>query len=77
MIFPNSSQCSTAHLAIQRTREKNTDMPIIQLDHVTKEYHLGQLQCIKQSALNVWVRSLGHPSQALASVPMALSIKGT
>ena len=31
-----------------------TTMPIIEVNHVTKEYQLGQLQSLKTTALNQW-----------------------
>lgn len=36
-------------------------MPIIQVDHVTKEYQLGQLHSLKTTALNQWRRLTGQP----------------
>jgi lipopolysaccharide transport system ATP-binding protein len=36
-------------------------MPIIQVDHVTKEYKLGQLKSLKQTALNSLNRLTGRP----------------
>jgi lipopolysaccharide transport system ATP-binding protein len=36
-------------------------MPIIQVDHVTKEYRLGQLTSLKQTALNTLNRLTGRP----------------
>lgn len=36
-------------------------MPIIQVDHVTKEYQLGQLHSLKTTVLNQWSRLTGQP----------------
>jgi lipopolysaccharide transport system ATP-binding protein len=36
-------------------------MPIIEVNHVTKEYQLGQLQSLKTAALNQWRRLTGQP----------------
>ena len=36
-------------------------MPIIQVDHVTKEYKLGQFTSLKQTALNSLNRLTGRP----------------
>jgi lipopolysaccharide transport system ATP-binding protein len=36
-------------------------MPIIEVNHVTKEYQLGQLQSLKTTALNQWRRLTGQP----------------
>ena len=36
-------------------------MPIIEVNHVTKEYQLGQLQSMKTTALNQWRRLTGQP----------------
>jgi ABC-type polysaccharide/polyol phosphate transport system ATPase subunit len=36
-------------------------MPIIEVNHVTKEYKLGQLQRLKTTALNQWRRIAGQP----------------
>ncbi len=36
-------------------------MPIIEVNHVTKEYQLGQLQSLKNTALNQWRRLTGQP----------------
>ncbi|MDP2783444.1 MAG: hypothetical protein Q8O38_02435 [Sulfurimicrobium sp.] len=36
-------------------------MPIIEVNHVTKEYKLGQLQSLKTTALNQWRRLVGQP----------------
>jgi len=36
-------------------------MPIIEVNHVTKEYQLGQLQSLKITALNQWRRLTSQP----------------
>ena len=36
-------------------------MPVIEVEHLTKEYQLGALQGLKQSALNAGARLLGRP----------------
>ncbi|RFC32993.1 MAG: ABC-type polysaccharide/polyol phosphate transport system, ATPase component [Candidatus Nitrotoga sp. MKT] len=36
-------------------------MPIIEVNHVTKEYQLGQMQSLKTTALNQWRRFTGQP----------------
>ena len=36
-------------------------MPIIEVNHVTKEYQLGQLQSLKTTVLNQWRRLTGQP----------------
>ena len=36
-------------------------MPIIEVNHVTKEYQLGQLQSLKNTALNQWLQLTGQP----------------
>ena len=36
-------------------------MPIIEVNHVTKEYQLGQLQSMKTTLLNQWRRFTGQP----------------
>ncbi len=36
-------------------------MPIIEVDHVTKEFRLGTLRSLKQTALNAAGRLLGRP----------------
>ena len=36
-------------------------MPIIEVNHVTKECQLGQLQSVKTTALNQWRRLTGQP----------------
>jgi len=41
-------------------------MPIIQVDHVTKEYKLGQIQSLKTTALNQWRRLTGQPVEERA-----------
>ncbi|MDP2852236.1 MAG: ABC transporter ATP-binding protein [Gallionella sp.] len=41
-------------------------MPIIEVNHVTKEYQLGQLQSLKTTALNQWRRLTGHPIEERA-----------
>ena len=38
-------------------------MPIIEVNHVTKEYQLGQLQGLKFTALNHWRRLTGQPTE--------------
>jgi len=40
-------------------------MPIIQVDHLTKEYRLGAMQGLKQSLLNSAARLTGKPVEAL------------
>jgi lipopolysaccharide transport system ATP-binding protein len=42
-------------------RTSSDHMPIIQVDHVTKEYKLGQLKSLKQTALNSLNRLTGRP----------------
>ena len=39
-------------------------MPIIEVNHVTKEYRLGQLQSLRQAGLNALSRLRGRPVQA-------------
>jgi len=41
-------------------------MSIIQVDHVTKEYKLGQIQSLKTTALNQWRRLTGQPVEERA-----------
>ena len=41
-------------------------MPIIEVNHVTKEYQLGQLQSLKTTALNQWRRLTGQPIEERA-----------
>ena len=41
-------------------------MPIIEVNHVTKEYQLGQLQSMKTTALNQWRRLTGQPIEKRA-----------
>ena len=41
-------------------------MPIIEVNHVTKEYQLGQLQSLKKTALNQWRRLTGQPVEERA-----------
>ncbi len=41
-------------------------MPIIEVNHVTKEYKLGQLHSLKTSALNQWRRLTGQPVEERA-----------
>jgi len=41
-------------------------MPIIEVNHVTKEYKLGQLQSLKTTALNQWRRIAGQPVEERA-----------
>ena len=36
-------------------------MSIIDVNHVTKEYQLGQLHSLKTTALNQWRRLTGQP----------------
>ncbi|CAH1087258.1 hypothetical protein [Candidatus Nitrotoga sp. 1052] len=36
-------------------------MPIIEVNHVTKEYQLGQLQNLKTTMINQWRRFTGQP----------------
>ncbi|MFZ1810507.1 MAG: hypothetical protein WAU04_04885 [Candidatus Nitrotoga sp.] len=40
-------------------------MPIIEVNHVTKEYQLGQLQSMKTTAFNQW-RLTGQPIEERA-----------
>jgi ABC-type polysaccharide/polyol phosphate transport system ATPase subunit len=41
-------------------------MSIIEVNHVTKEYQLGQLQSLKTTALNQWRRLTGQPVEKRA-----------
>ncbi|MDP1679456.1 MAG: ATP-binding cassette domain-containing protein [Candidatus Nitrotoga sp.] len=41
-------------------------MPIIEVNHVTKEYQLGQIQSLKITALNQWRRLTGQPIEERA-----------
>jgi lipopolysaccharide transport system ATP-binding protein len=41
-------------------------MPIIEVNHVTKEYKLGQIQSLKTTALNQWRRLTGQPVEERA-----------
>ena len=41
-------------------------MPIIEVNHVTKEYKLGQLHSLKTTALNPWQRLTGRPVEKRA-----------
>ncbi|MFZ1545493.1 MAG: ABC transporter ATP-binding protein, partial [Candidatus Nitrotoga sp.] len=41
-------------------------MPIIEVNHVTKEYQLGQIQSLKTTALNQWRRLTGQPIEKRA-----------
>jgi lipopolysaccharide transport system ATP-binding protein len=36
-------------------------MPIIEVNHVTKEYQLGQIENLKTAVLNQWRRLTGQP----------------
>jgi len=38
-------------------------MPIIEVNHVTKEYQLGQIESLKITALNQWRRLTGQRSE--------------
>ena len=42
-------------------------MPIIEVNDVTKEYQLGQLQSLKTTALNQWRRLTGQPIEERTS----------
>ena len=42
-------------------------MPIIEVNDVTKEYQLGQLQSLKTSVLNQWRRLTGQPIEERTS----------
>ena len=37
-------------------------MPIIEVNHVTKEYRLGHMKSLKQSVLNAFDRLRGKPA---------------
>src|SRR5947208_17032052 len=41
-------------------------MPVIEVNHVTKEYRLGQFHSLKQSVLDAVARLRGHPVQERA-----------
>jgi len=41
-------------------------MSIIEVNHVTKEYQLGQLQSLKTTVLNQWRRLTGQPVEERA-----------
>ena len=41
-------------------------MPIIEVNHVTREYKLGQLHSLKTTALNQWRRLTGRPVEERA-----------
>ncbi len=41
-------------------------MAIIEANHVTKEYNLGQIQSLKTTALNQWRRLTGQPVEERA-----------
>ncbi|WP_239237297.1 hypothetical protein [Candidatus Nitrotoga sp. BS] len=41
-------------------------MPIIEVNHVTKEYQLGQIQHLKSTALNQWRRLTDQPVEERA-----------
>jgi len=41
-------------------------MPIIEVNHVTKEYQLGQIKSLKTTALNQWRRLTGQPVEERA-----------
>ncbi|CAH1207946.1 hypothetical protein NTGBS_720017 [Candidatus Nitrotoga sp. BS] len=41
-------------------------MPIIEVNHVTQEYQLGQIQGLKTTALNQWRRLTGKPIEERA-----------
>ena len=41
-------------------------MPIIEVNHVTKEDQLGQLQSLKKTALNQWLQLTGQPVEERA-----------
>ncbi|MDO8369564.1 MAG: ABC transporter ATP-binding protein [Candidatus Nitrotoga sp.] len=41
-------------------------MPIIEVNHVTKEYQLGQIESLKTTALNQWRRLTGQPVEERA-----------
>jgi len=41
-------------------------MSIIEVNHVTKEYQLGQIESLKTTALNQWRRLTGQPVEERA-----------
>ena len=41
-------------------------MPIIEVNHVTKKYQLGQIESLKTTALNQWRRFTGQPVEERA-----------
>ena len=41
-------------------------MPIIEVNHVTREYKLGQIHSLKTTALNQWRRLTGQPVEERA-----------
>ena len=41
-------------------------MPIIEVNHVTKDYQLGTIQSVKTTALNQWRRLTGQPVEERA-----------
>ena len=41
-------------------------MPIIEVNHITKEYQFGQSQSLKTTALNQWRRLTGQPVEERA-----------
>jgi lipopolysaccharide transport system ATP-binding protein len=41
-------------------------VPIIEVNHVSKEYQLGQMQSLKTTALNQWRRLTGQPVEERA-----------
>ena len=42
-------------------------MPIIEVNHVTKEYQLGQIESLKTTVFNQWRRLTGQPIEERAS----------
>ena len=41
-------------------------MPIIEVNHIIKDYNLGQLHSLKTTALNQWRRLTGRPVEERA-----------
>ncbi|MBT9589338.1 MAG: hypothetical protein IV089_00200 [Thiobacillus sp.] len=50
-------------------------MPIIQVDHLTKEYRLGAMQGLKQTLLNTVARLTGKKAADLSRPFARLAVK--
>ena len=67
--FQPKARLATAPDETGRNRRRRivmTAMPIIEVNHVTKEYQLGQLQSLKTTVFNQWRRLTGQPVEERA-----------